>query len=232
MNLYKELQQLKTKQPEAHALDAPTPNTTENYMISEFLTNLEANSGVAMKGTTLRASMHIDSNQEVDLLDSTTHTILRDALFFSFIGDQTDAWQICKMQTIAGGRDFKFREGRAMIVLPGGATLQINNAMYAPAASRSLISFKDLRANGIHTTTVVKNNREALELQRETKVLAIAYARCGGLYELPIGSGGQPHQVSLASDLTQPQTENSRKLADPLFLPMKIGLWHSRMGHP
>ena len=203
MNLYKELQQLKVKQPEAHILDVPTPEATENYMVSESLTDLGANSGVAMKGTTLRASMHANSNQELALLDrATTHTILRDALFFSFTSDEIDAWQVCKMQTIARGRDFKFREGRTTIVLPGGATLQINNAMYAPTASRSLISFKDLRANDIHTTTFVKNNREALELQRETEVLATAYAGCGGLYELPIGSGGQPHKVSLASDLT------------------------------
>ena len=93
MNLYKELQQLKAKQPKAHTLDAPTPDATENYMVSEFLTNLGANSRVAMKGTTLRASMHADSNQEVALLDSTTiYTILQDALFFSFIGDQANAW--------------------------------------------------------------------------------------------------------------------------------------------
>ena len=53
---------------------------------------------------------------------------------------------------------------RATIILPGGTTLQSNNAMYAPVASRSLISFKDLRANDIHTTIVMKSNREALEL--------------------------------------------------------------------
>ena len=103
--------------------------------------------------------------------------------------------------------------------------------MYAPAASRSLISFKDLRANNIHTTTVVKNNKEALELQRETEVLATAYVGCGELYELPIRSGGQSHKVSLASDLTQPQIENSKRPEGPLFLPAKIELWHSRIGH-
>ena len=124
MNLYKELQQLKAKQLEAHALDAPMPEATENYMVSESLTDLGVNYGVAMKDTTLRASLHANSNQEPALLDSaTTHTILRDVLFFSFTGDETDAWQVCKMQTIAGGRDFKFCEGQATIVLPGGATL-------------------------------------------------------------------------------------------------------------
>ena len=101
------------------------------------------------------------------------------------------------MQTIAEGRDFKFREGHATIVLPGGATLLIANAMFAPEASESLISFKDLRANDIHTTMIVKNNKEALLLQRETEVLATAYAGCGGLYELPIRSGNNPTRYHL-----------------------------------
>ena len=134
------------------------------------------------------------------------------------------------MQTIAEGRDFKFREGRATIVLLGGATLLITNAMFAPSASRSLISFKDLRANDIHTMTIVKNNKEALLLQRETEVLATTYAGCGGLYELPIQSGGQSHKVSLASESTKPQS--SKRPAGPLPLPEKVGLWHNRMGHP
>ena len=167
VNIYKELQQLKTKQPEAHSLDASSAEAIENYMVCNTLTNLKMNFGVAIMGTTQRVSMLTDGiHSEVALLDSaTTHTILRDFLFFSFPGGRTDAWQICKMHTIAGGRDFKYREGRATIVLPGGATLQINNAMYAPDAHRSLISFKDLRANSIHTTTSVINQKEALVLQ-------------------------------------------------------------------
>ena len=233
MSIYKELQQLNAKQPDAHALDTPTPEAAENYMVSGPITDLVANSGIAVKGTSLRASWLANSGQELALLDSaTTHTILRDALYFSFTGSDTDAWQVCQMQTIAGGRDFKFREGRATIVLPGGATLLIANAMFAPNANRSLISFKDLRANSIHTTTVVKNNKEALLLQRETEVFATAYAGCGGLYELPIKSRGQLHKVSLASDPTKPQIENPKRPAGPLLLLEKARLWHSRMGHP
>ena len=53
--------------------------------------------------------------------------------------------------------------------------------MYAPTAHRSLISFKELRANGIHTTTVMKNNQEALELRQGTEVLMrklVGYMDC------------------------------------------------------
>ena len=213
VNIYKELQQLKARQPEAHALDAPTLAANENYMVNGPTPALAINSGFASnlnidgKGTSLRESWLAHNSQELALLNSaTTHTILWDSLYFSFTGSDTDIWQVCQMQTIAGGRDFKFREGRATIVLPGGATLLIANAIFAPSASQSLISFKDLRANDIHTMTIVKNNKEALLLQRETEVLATAYAGCGGLYELPIRSGGQPHKVSLASEPTKPQS--------------------------
>ena len=77
--------------------------------------------------------------------------------------------------------------------------------------------------------TIVKNNKEALLLQRETEVLATAYAGCGGLYELPIQSEGQPHKVSLVSEPTKPQS--SKRPASPLPLPEKVGLWHNRMDH-
>ena len=86
----------------------------------------------------LVASTHL----EVALLDSaTTHMILRNLLFFSFIGNNIEAWQVCQVHTIAGRRDFKFHKGQATIVLPGGTTLLIDRAMYAPSAHRSLISF-------------------------------------------------------------------------------------------
>ena len=93
MNLYKELQQLKAKQYETHALDASTLDTIENYMVSDFQTNLGVNSGVAAKGTTLRESMHTANiHPEMALLDNaTSHTILRDILFFSFTGSQAEA---------------------------------------------------------------------------------------------------------------------------------------------
>ena len=125
MNLYKELQKLKAKQHETHILDASTLDIIENYMVSNSKSDFRMSSGIAVKGTALRESIHADSNHpEVALLDSaTTHTILRDHLFFSFIGSQAKVWQVCTMHTIAGGQNFKFREGWATIVLPEGATL-------------------------------------------------------------------------------------------------------------
>jgi transposase InsO family protein len=199
------------------------------------LSDLGESPEIDVLGTAQSVSMHTGgTHREMALLDSaTTHTILRDPLFFSFSGNNTEAWQVCKMLTIAGRRDFKFREGQAKIVLPGGATLLIERAIYAPSAHRSLISFKDLRAHGDHTFTVVKGHSEALELLQGTAVIATAYAGISGLYELPIVSASHPQfKGVLASDLSQSQTETSQKLASPGSVPAKIGLWHNRMGHP
>ena len=65
-------------------LDAPTLDITENYMVSNFQSDLRMNSGITVKGTALRESMHANSlHLEVALLDSaTTHMILQDPFFF------------------------------------------------------------------------------------------------------------------------------------------------------
>jgi hypothetical protein len=143
--MYKELQQLKSKQPEAHAVDAPSFEDTENYMVQLIdlgeSTRLEPTFEDDPKDQTTGPaprvlSLYSGSNhREMALLDSaTTHTILRDPLYFSFSGTQTEAWQSCELLTVAGRRNFQFREGRASIVLPGGTTLRIEHAMYAPSA--------------------------------------------------------------------------------------------------
>ena len=43
--------------------------------------------------------------------------------------------------------------GRATIILPNGTTLLINEALLYPESTRTLLSFKDIRANGFHIET-------------------------------------------------------------------------------
>jgi hypothetical protein len=66
--------------------------------------------------------------------------------------------------------------------------------MYAPDAPRSLISYRDLRANDIHVSTAVENDEEVLELRRGPRRLAIAHATANGLYELCIMQASPPCQ--------------------------------------
>ena len=96
------------------------------------------------------------------LLDSaSTDTILTNSKFFEFKGNET-SWQTCNIVTMAGSRKLKFREGRAIIGLPGGSPFICERAMFAPEAPRNLISYKDLRAKKIHVSTALDNVEGAL----------------------------------------------------------------------
>ena len=92
-------------------------------------------SGVVVLDIVPRESLFAaNTHPKVALLNSaTTYTIVRDPLFFSFTENNTKAWQVSQMHTIARRWDLKFRQGRTTIVLPGGTTLLIDGAMYAPS---------------------------------------------------------------------------------------------------
>ena len=129
VSIYKELQDLKSRPVprEAHSLDIQALDPKlENYLMS---TSRMAHDGL-----------------DTALLDSaTTHSILRQSKYFQF-EDCNLTWQICELTTIAGKRNFKFREGLAQLLLLRGTPLTLEKAMYAHAAPRNLISYKDLRA--------------------------------------------------------------------------------------
>ncbi|KAG0587687.1 hypothetical protein KC19_2G183600 [Ceratodon purpureus] len=209
--LYKELQELQKGQRESHSLDVPSLDGTdpENYtVIVESL------------------STHISSEMDGDmaLLDSgSTHTILRDPRYFDFSRQESEtwrhgptasrrdseAWRTCELSTVAGKRKMTFREGRAKVKLPGGATLIYSHAMFAPEAQRSLISFRDLRAHGIHALTAIRDGEEILNLMQGDKCLATARCGANGLYEIPISclSEGQ----TLAQEDGSPRSDHVQK---------------------
>jgi hypothetical protein len=245
VKVYKELQELKGKQCEVHTLDAPSLERTdlENYMVC--IQSIESASPEASAGSasTLRKA---EVHRDVALLDSaTTHTILRDPKYFDFSRQESEAWQTCDMITVAGKRNFVFREGPATVVLSGGTTLGFPNAMYASSAQQSLISFRDLRASGIHLLTALRNGEETLALRQGPRHLATAYAGASGLYQLDISSSASAPVVyhldlssnasGTADDPNLPQiglkTTQPAGSAFTVTFPVKIGLWHGRMGH-
>jgi peptide/histidine transporter 3/4 len=57
------------------------------------------------------------------------------------------------METISGPTNLIEGRGRAQIVLPNGTEVTIAEALYSPRSSRTLLSFKDIRANGYHVET-------------------------------------------------------------------------------
>ena len=72
------------------------------------------------------------------------------------------------------------------MLLLGGTPILCERAMYSPNAPCSMISYHDLRANGIHITTVQVGGEEVLELRRGLSVLATAKAGANALYEIKI----------------------------------------------
>ena len=72
-------------------MDAPTLDDIENYMVSHTDLDPEVSSAVVVLDIVPRESLLAASTHpKVALLDrATTHTILRDPLFFSFTGNHT-----------------------------------------------------------------------------------------------------------------------------------------------
>jgi hypothetical protein len=121
-----------------------------------------------------------------------------------------------------------------------------SNAIYAPSAQRSLISFRDLRAHGIHLLTALRNGEETLALRQGPRHLATAHAGASGLYQLDISSSASApivYHLDLSSSASGavdvpnlPQIGlKTMQPAGSVFtvtFPVKTGLWHGRMGHP
>jgi hypothetical protein len=229
-----------------HTLDAPSLERTDlkNYMVC--IQPIESASPEASAGSASTLCT-FEVHHDVALLDSaTTHTILRDPKYFDFFGQESEAWQTCDMITVAGRRNFVFREGPATVVLSGGTTLVFSKAMYAPSAQQSLMSFRDLRAHGIHLLTALRNGEETLALRQGPWHLATAHAGASGLYQLDIssrasapvvyhldlsssasGAADDPSLLQIGLKTTQPAGS-----AFTVTFPVKTGLWHGRMEHP
>ena len=98
---------------------------------------------------------HLVNNEDGCLVDNvTTHTILQNKKYFHNL-ILAKANVLCSTSLIEGSK-------RANIMLPNGAKLQINDALYSSRSSRNLLSFKDIRQNGYHIGTSSEGNYEFL----------------------------------------------------------------------
>ena len=96
--------------------------------------------------------------EETCLADNgSTNTILRDDKYFESIKKSSGS-----IMTIADYGPKIVGSRRATIVLPMGTTLVINDALLCPEATRTLLSFKAIRANGFHVGTDEQDGKEYL----------------------------------------------------------------------
>ena len=104
------------------------------------------------------------SEEELCLVDScTTNSILTEMKYF-----QTLTKREGNVLTIAGRDALIVGSGRAIITLPMGTQIVIEDALLYPDSTRTLLSFRDIRRNGIHVETREENKEEFLFLTKPT----------------------------------------------------------------
>ena len=98
------------------------------------------------------------SEEELCLVDScTTNSILTEMKYF-----QTLTKREGNVLTIAGRNALIVGSGRAIITLPMGTQIVIEDALLYPDSTRTLLSFRDIGRNGIHVETREENKEEFL----------------------------------------------------------------------
>lgn len=110
--------------------------------------------------------------------------------------------------------------------MPNGSPIDIEKAIYAPEASRNLLSFCDLRKNGLHVATATsRDGCECLQIVNNNGQIVEKCADNGnGLYFTHIKPHTECDATLCAEDTNQPKVPNANVSA--------LSLWHDLLGHP
>ena len=153
-------------------------------------------------------SLPLDDIRTCIVDSGTSHTILKCRDYFTHIIPSHRS-----MTTITGSNQIEQGHGPAIITLPHGTTIHIKSAVYAPNATRNLISFKDIRENGYHIHTSKDKNQEVIHIVKNTSDGMLIKET---LFAYPLGFY-----------VTQLNAFHSNINDTSLY-----DLWHSRLGHP
>jgi hypothetical protein len=94
------------------------------------------------------------------LVDSCTiNSILKEIKYF-----QTLIRRTVNILTITGHDMNIVGSGQATIVIPMSTQVTIENALLYPDSTRTLLSYRDIRKNGLHVITHEENNEEFLHI--------------------------------------------------------------------
>jgi hypothetical protein len=152
--------------------------------------------------------------EELCIVDSgTTNTILRGMKYF-----QTLRKRRGNVMIIAGSGALIVGSGRVIIVLPKGTQLTIEDALLYPEWTRTLLSYKDTRKNGLHVETHVDGKEEFICFTKFTgydkQICEKIPSFESGLYYTYIKSMSLVAYKVIFQDVNSFQT------------------WHDRLGHP
>jgi hypothetical protein len=88
--------------------------------------------------------------------------------------------------TIAGSNAHIVGTGSATLVLPMGTQIFVKDALLYPDSKRTLLSFKDIRANGFHDETEIEHGTEYLLITKfdgyQKRVVERLHSLPSGLY--------------------------------------------------
>jgi hypothetical protein len=103
--------------------------------------------------------MQVNSmKEEMCLVDSCTiNTILRKTKYFQTLTKRTG-----NILTIAGRDTCIVGSEKATIIFSMGTQVTIENALLYSDSARTLLSYRDIRKNGLHIVTHEENNKESL----------------------------------------------------------------------
>lgn len=193
IKIFQENKKLRAEVREVHTMDASMDSIGVDDL-EAYMTNRTSN----------------DESNDALIDSATTHTILRDRRFFI---KKSSTWQTKNMMTMAGANAFCFQEGTVMVKLPAGSIIKCKHGMFAPSTPRSLITYRDVRINGYHLSTVTLNRKEVLVLTKNHEIVEKAFATENGLYRIAIRP---PIIFNFASSISE----------------SRVSLWHGRLGHP
>ena len=144
----------------------------------------------------------------------TTHTILRNRLLFTEIIAYKSS-----MITMIGSSNLILGRGTATFLLPNGTKMTVAEALYAPKANRTLLSFKDIRSIDYHIETHCENGNEYMYITSNEygrkRILEKLICQTSGLYFTTI-------RVIESYSVT-----NNELWDNDIYR-----LWHDRLGHP
>jgi hypothetical protein len=125
--------------------------------------------------------MQVDPmGKEICLVDScTTNTIFREMKFFQTLTKRTR-----NILTIVGRDTCIVGSRKATIILFMGTQVTIKNTLLYPNCTRTLLSYRDLRKNGLHIVTHDENNKESFLI---TKTNGDGYGILERIPSLPSG---------------------------------------------
>nr|AAT85780.1 zinc knuckle domain containing protein [Oryza sativa Japonica Group] len=155
------------------------------------------------------------AEEDICLVDNaTTNTILRETMYFHTLTKKTR-----NIMTIAGSNAHIVGTGSATLVLPMGTHIFVKDALLDPDSKRTLLSFKDIRANGFHIETEIEQDAEYLLIRKidgyQKQVVERLPSLPSGLYYTYI----KPTEEYVAMKTIFRNPESFR-------------VWYDRLGHP